>query len=314
MIRRLAILLATALLVTPLAAPPATAAATCGPAGDLIPAQGALFGAYAYEGVGDLSQPEALEAKIGHQLRINHNFQPGELPRQRIAADIADGRIPMISFAAGDEVALAQEWDTGALDQRAIDEAEALAGYCVPIFFRFTWEFDLRYVDTDLFKRVWIRVRNIFATRAPNVAFVWNPTWRAFSETNKAVPFYPGDQYVDWIAADGYSRPKPDKPEYNYRSFDSMFRAAHTFAVEHGKPFMVGETGVHRDDTDLTRQADWLDTTRADVKASYPQLKAFLYFHTDGDDTDNHWRVDTPAANPALSSLAGFASDPYFNP
>jgi hypothetical protein len=309
---RLAVLiLAAALVIPPIGA--STAVAACGTAADLIPTQGAHLGVYATEGVA-LSQPEALEAKIGHQFAINHNFQHDQLPRQRIEADIADGRIPMISFAAGTEDVLRNEWDTGALDQRAIEEAEALAGYCVPIFFRFTWEFDLRYLDTALFKRVWIRVHDIFATRAPNVAFVWNPTWRAYTDTDKAEPFYPGDEYVDWIAADGYSRPKPDKPDYNYRSFDSMFRDAHTFAVERGKPFMVGETGIHRDETDLARQAGWLDTTRATVKSSYPQLKAFLYFHTDGDGDDNRWRVDVPSGNPGLAALGGYAFDPYFNP
>lgn len=308
--RLVALVVAAALVIPPIGASRASAA--CGTAADLIPAQGAHFGAYADEG-GDWPEPAVLESKLGHRLGINHNFRHDVFPADQIEADIAAGRIPMISFAAGSEAVLRDQWDKGLLDQRAIDEADALAGYCVPIFFRFTWEFDLRYVDTDLFKRVWIRVHDIFATRAPNVAFVWNPTWRAFTDTDLAVPFYPGDKYVDWIAADGYSRPKPEKPDYNYRSFDSMFRAAHTFAAEHDKPFMVGETGIHRDETTPTRQAAWLDTTRAAVKSSYPELKAFLYFHTDGGAIDNQWRVDTPA-NPGLASLAGFAFDPYFNP
>lgn len=313
MMRPLALLIVAVLVIPPIGASTATAACAR-TAAELVPDQGAHFGAYVYAGNDNgISQPEPLESQIGHRLGINHSFQHTTLPAVRIETDIAAGRIPMISWAAGPEEELVA-WDNGTRDADIDAQAKALAAYCVPMFLRFTWEFDLRYTDTELFKRVWIRVRNIFAGQAPNVAFVWNPTWRAYSETAKAVPFYPGDPYVDWVAADGYSRPKPDKPEYDYRSFDSMFADAYSFAVMHGKPFMVGETGVHRDDADPQRQAAWLTTTRAVVKASYPALKAFLYFHVDGDGLDNHWRVTVPPDGPAQTAFAAFAADPYFNP
>lgn len=315
--RRAVAVVATAVLVVPLMGVPAgSAVPACGRnASELVPAQGAHFGAYVYAGSATgVSQPEALESKIGHRLGINHSFQHAgtPLPTARIDADIAAGRIPMISWGAGDETGLAAIRD-GSRDAEIDAEAAALGDLCTPIFLRFTWEFDLRYTDTELFKDAWRRVKSRFAIVAPNVAFVWNPTWRAFRETFKADGFYPGDQYVDWVAADGYARPKPDKPEYDYRAFDDMFDAAHAFAVAHGKPFMVGETGVHRADVDPV-QAQWLDTTRAVVKSSYPALKAFLYFHRDGDDIDNHWRVTEPDGGPAQVAFAGFAFDPYFNP
>jgi hypothetical protein len=306
------VVLVSALLV----APAASAAPSCTPgdAGDLVPASGAHFGAYVYAGRPDgVSEPEALESKIGHQLRINHSFQVGvPLPTARIVTDLAAGRIPMISWGAGDESGLRAIRD-GLRDGEIDAQARALGAFCAPMFLRFSWEFDLRYTDTLAFTQAWQRVHTRFASVAPNVAFVWNPTWRAFRETFKADGFYPGDAYVDWVAADGYARPKPDKPEYHYRAFDLMFDTAHAFAVEHGKPFMVGETGVHRDDL-APVQAAWLDQTRGVVKASYPALKAFVYFHRDGDDLDNHWRVTVPDGGPAQVAFAGFANDSFFNP
>ncbi|HET6297703.1 MAG TPA: glycosyl hydrolase [Kribbella sp.] len=318
MFRRVSAVIAVVALLVPLAAVQAgSAAAACDrDAAELIPPAGkAHLGAYVYAGneLG-LSQPEALESQIGHQLGINHSFQHGapSVLTARIQADIDAGRIPMISWAAGDQAELGKI-DLGQKDDWIDAQAQALAAFCVPMFLRFTWEFDLRYTDTALFVRVWQRVRDHFRTVAPNVAFVWNPTWRAFSETDKAVPFYPGNDYVDWVAADGYARPKPDKPEYHYRAFADMFADAHAFAVSHGKPFMVGETGVHRDEAD-PRQASWLNTTRTVVKAQYPALKAFLYFHVDGDDLDNHWRVTVPPGGPALQAFRAYATDPFFNP
>ncbi|MEV7230804.1 hypothetical protein AB0M79_27840 [Polymorphospora sp. NPDC051019] len=295
-------------------ASPAVAGTAAAVAADLVPASGAHFGAYVYAGNDTgVSQPEALESKIGHGLRINHSFQHAGTgaPLTRIQQDIAAGRIPMISWGAGNEARLRQIVD-GVHDAEIDGQAQLLAGLDAAVFLRFTWEFDLRYTDTALFRDTWRYVHGKFA-QAPNVAFVWCPTWRAYRETFKAEPFYPGDDHVDWIAADGYARPKPDKPDYDYRPFDLMFDTAHAFAVAHGKPFMVGETGVHRDDV-APVQAAWLDTTRAVIKSDYPNLKAFLYFHRDGDDVDNRWRVTVPDGGPAQRAFAGFAADPYFNP
>ncbi|MGI5149567.1 glycoside hydrolase family 26 protein [Plantactinospora sp. CA-294935] len=290
------------------------AAATPGLATDLVPATGAHFGAYVYAGNDSgVSQPEALESKIGHGLRINHSFQHAgtALPLTRIQQDIAAGRIPMLSWGAGEEARL-REILAGLHDTEIEGQARRLAELGAPMFLRYTWEFDLRYTDTKLFTDTWRYVHWKFA-QAPNVAFVWCPTWRAYRETFKAEDFYPGDEHVDWIAADGYARPRPDRPEYDYRPFDLMFDVAHAYAVAQGKPFMVGETGVHRAAVDPV-QAEWLDSTRSVIRSSYPNLKAFLYFHRDGDDPDNHWRVTVPDGGPAQRAFAAFAADPYFNP
>nr|WP_206314804.1 glycosyl hydrolase [Streptomyces coryli] len=281
----------------------------------LVPAGGAHFGAYAYEGSSiGVSQPEALESKIGHRLGINHCFQPVDvaLPAARIEKDVADGRIPMLSWAAGPEARLG-EIVAGTHDGWIDTQARGLAAIGAPVLLRLTWEFDLRYVDTDLFVRMWRHVHGRFAQLAPQVAFVWCPTWRAYRETDKAEPFYPGDAYVDWVGADGYARPKPDQPEYNYRAFDLMFDAAHAFAAARGKPFIVGETGVHRAATDPV-QAAWLGETREVIKASYPSLKALVYFHRDGPNEDDDWRVTVPDGGAAQQAFAGIATDPYFNP
>ncbi|MBB5786428.1 glycoside hydrolase family 26 protein [Jiangella mangrovi] len=281
---------------------------------ELIPSSGAHLGVYAYAGNdAGVSQPEALESRIGHQLRINHCFHHyGTAPHTaRWQNDIAAGRIPMISWGAGPQTRL-QEIADGLHDDEISGQATLLASLEAPLFLRFTWEFDLRYTDTALFREVWTYVHAKFAG-APNVAFVWCPTWRAYRETFKADAFYPGDAFVDWIAADAYARPHTD-PAYHYRPFDLMMDTAHAFAADHGKPFMVGETGVHRAAVDPV-QAAWLTTTRSVVKSSYPQLKAFVYFHRDGDAPDgDDWRVTVPDGGPAQQAFAAFAHDPYFDP
>ncbi|SDJ55592.1 glycoside hydrolase family 26 protein [Streptomyces indicus] len=306
-----ALALAAAPLLT---AVPARAAGTASTA-SLIPPSGAHLGAYNY--IGDdtgVSGPEPLESKLGQRLGINHCFQMYDAapPLARMRTDLAAGRIPMLSWAAGDTARL-RAILAGTHDAWIDGQARALGSLGAPLLLRFTWEFDLRYADSALFKDVWRYVHGRFAREAPLVAFVWCPTWRAYRETAKAEPFYPGDAYVDWIGADGYARPRPAEPAYDYRPFSLLFDAAHAFAVDRGKPFVVGETGVHRADSDPV-QAAWLTAAHGAVKESFPGLKALVYFHRDGEQEDAHWRVTVPDGGPAQRAFTAIAADPWFSP
>lgn len=293
----------------------ATTSATAAYAADaasLIPAAGAHFGAYVYEN--GVVGPEPLEAKIGRTLAINHCFQLTDhpFPLQRFQQDIAAGRIPMLSWAAGEQPELAKIL-TGVYDEKIVTQAQQMKSLGVPMFLRFTWEFDMRYKDTGLFKDVWRYVHwKFISVNASNVAFVFCPTWRAYRETYTADEYYPGDSHVDWIAADGYARPH-ETAKYHYRPFKLMFDSAHTFSLRYGKPLMVGETGVHRDPANPV-QAAWLNATRGDIKRYFPNLKAFNYFHRDGNEGTNNWRVTVPNGGPAQVAFTNFANDPYFKP
>jgi hypothetical protein len=281
------------------------------------------------------SDPEDLESILGRTFAINHYFRsPPEADwgplRDRMQADKEAGRIPMLSYAAGKTPGYAdgEAGQTQAAFQRLIEiangdrdvyidgQAAALAVLNTPVFLRFTWEVDIRYVGPEgaaafksAWRHVWARFRRMGAT---NVAFVWCPTWLAFHD-GAAMHYYPGDGYVDWIGADGYSR-YPD-----YRSFSSLFTAANVFALEHGKPLMVAETGIHRLDkqenvtTAPTEQSVWLDELRQNLDDDrFANMKALVYFHTDGDNhpQPNHWRVTIPEAGPAFRSFRSLAWNP----
>ncbi|MDT4921537.1 MAG: hypothetical protein QOI15_2439 [Pseudonocardiales bacterium] len=281
------------------------------------------------------SEPESLESRIGRNFAINHHFRsPPETEwaplRDRMLADKRAGRIPMLSYAAGktagysdDEIgqrqaALARlvEIAHGDRDAYLDGQAAALAALGTPVFLRFTWEFDIRYfgataaeVHRAAWRHTWSRFQHAGAT---NVAFVWCPTWLAYQD-GTADRFYPGNSYVDWIAADGYAR-SPD-----YRPFATMFTAANVFALNHGKPFMVAETGVQRLSTQAsvtsgsTRQSSWLDAI-GDLldDGRFANMKALVYFHTDGDNEPqpNCWRVTVPTPGPAVESFTRRAWQP----
>jgi hypothetical protein len=312
----------------------APGAAVTAPAGGKprIPGTGsAYFGAYRPGSVAGCSSPLDLETMVGHTFGINHHFRsPPDSPwaplRDHLRADQHAGRISMLSYAAGKASGYADERTAalvrlteiarGERDAYLDGQARALAALGTPAFLRFAWECDIRYAGTfgaNAYRAAWRRVHSRFRLQgATNVAFVWCPTWLAFQDVT-AGRYYPGDQYVDWIAADGYAR-YPD-----YRSFSALFTAANLFALRRGKPFMVAETGVHRltrqdrITSGSTEQSAWLDDVRHLLTSGrFANLKALVYFHMDGDNVPqpNSWRVTVPNPGPALRSFESLASTP----
>ena len=78
-----------------------------------------------------------------------------------------------------------------------------------PVFLRYAHRMDdpanSGWVGSpESFRAAWAHVREIFAGLP--ASFVWAPTAAAFG-SDSADRFYPGDDQVDWIAADGYNGP-----------------------------------------------------------------------------------------------------------
>lgn len=291
----------------------------------------AYFGLFQAISAAGISAPEPLEHLLGRRTAVNHSFrQPPEAPwaplRARMLADKHAGRIPMLSYAAGEKdgikdhqaAANARLADiaAGRRDRFIDGQATALAALRTPVFLRFTWEFDRRYPGANgarTHRVAWRHVHQRFQAKgATNVAFVWCPSWLAFND-GTAATYYPGDQYVDWVGADGYSRAP------NWPSFETMFTKPSQFAARHHKPFMVCETGVNRLNLQSgqtygsTAQSRWVDGLRTSLSENaLPNLKALLYFHVDGDNDPlpNQWRLTLPTNGPALRSFKSLAWHP----
>jgi hypothetical protein len=266
----------------------------------------------------------------GHKLKINHCFKPlftsswTPYHDQFVTYDIPAGRIPMLSLYNGNnpnhDLADLQKIADGGwndyLDQHAgwLRELRDSQGSSVPVFLRFGWEMNLHYaghgdVYVDAWRNVVTRFRNAGAT---NVSFVWCPTHTAFdSGATIAESFYPHNDYVDWIAADGYSRwdGTTDTP-----SFASLFSNAIQYAASKATqarpvmPFMVGETAAHRDQSqNSTHQASWISAINTGLTQNhFATVKAIVFFQADGlpGDTDTYWRIEQTAAKSAFATLA----------
>lgn len=88
----------------------------------------------------------------------------------------------------------------------------------------------------------------------------------------KADGYYPGDDVVDVVAADGYNwqgvRPGAG------RSFAEVFTAFNGWGTARGKPMIVAEFGMAA----LPGRAQWITDAAVTVR-SWPQLLAVLWYH-----------------------------------
>ena len=86
---------------------------------------------------------------------------------------------------------------------------------------RYCWEMDgskrvAEVGEPEEFVQAWIRIYNIFEeVGADNVVWVWCGNANSFKHKNAkgayAWEYYPGDEYVDWISADGYNWAASDR-------------------------------------------------------------------------------------------------------
>ena len=124
-----------------------------------------------------------------------------------------------------------------------------------------------------------------------------------------AQPFYPGDDVVDWMCADGYNW-APNKAGARYEPFQELFQAFYNWSVPHNKPLMVGETGVQENNPG--DKANWLKAAHVAMTQHYPNIVAWLYFDTrNANGLNNEWWLESDPQT--YQQWKDMAADPYFN-
>jgi hypothetical protein len=300
-----------------------TFAALGGLSGSTRPADAAgsphvLFGAYvnhAYPNQDRRQQLATLERFLGRTLAIDHlGFfsWSGSLPATILRTDIAGRRWPFMSWhqIASDRIS------NGSQDAFIRKRAAALKAFGGRIFLQFAGEMDRKAVagTPQQFIAAWDHVVALFrAARASNVEFVWCPTAFGFT-TGRAQPFFPGDDEVDWICADGYNWGTAH-PTSVWRSFPQVFADFFTWAQGHAAvPIVLGEWASVEDPDVPGRKAMWINNARLKVEQRYPQIGALVYFDTNGWDATTQklvdWRANT--SDSAYAAFKQMAADPYY--
>ena len=284
----------------------------------LVPAQGALLGAFV--GTGTLA---SFESELGRQIAINHNFVGWSQDWTTLLTTLAaGGRIPLVTWEAWDGSVGAPLTNIigGSYDSMITARAQAVKAFGKRFFLRWGHEMNGNWYPWDgannganlaattTFISAYRHIHDLFvaagATNAlwvfcPNVDSVPGDTWNQWQN------YYPGDAYVDWMGFDGYNWGTVQATS-TWRTFPSIAGSIYASLAVKGKPIMIAETASAEQGGDKTA---WIAGVLPAMKTMFPAVKALVWFQMN---KETDWRVDsTPSAATAFISLA---NDLYFNP
>jgi mannan endo-1,4-beta-mannosidase len=215
---------------------------------------------------------------------------------------------PKFSLATiinGDHDAYIRQWATEARD------------WGHPFFLRLDWEMNGNWFpwsearngnSPGQFAQAWRHVHDIFsAVGATNVTWVWCPN----ADYPGAIPLenlYPGDDYVDWTAVDGYNfGTNPVQPN-RWQSFYELFKPTYDrlLQLSPGKPIMIAETSC----TEIGgSKAGWItDVLTAQLPTHFPQVEALLWFNWNHAGFD--WAIESSQS--AQDAFAQAIASPYY--
>jgi hypothetical protein len=294
-------LAATTVITSPLAKPP------------VVPT-GALLGAHVdYDHSKNIDQSteiNLLEENIGRTLDIDNSYYgfDDDLVGAQAVADRAAGRIPLDSWGCFDPGAIV----SGDLDTAILAQAEEVKEFGTPIYIRWGWEMDqganhvcANQLGPTEFVLAWRHLWNLFQQAgATNAAWVWSPSAAGFSN-GTAMEYYPGDAYVDYASADGYSRSTTDPTDFAH-IFGPLYQAFST-----RKPILIGETGAVVGPTQapwITQTGNEIDGLGTQLGQAFPDVKALVFFDSRG---CHDYTITTADSVTAFAQLARSA---YFNP
>jgi hypothetical protein len=289
---------------------------TLGP--DLVPAHGALLGAWTLPRGGRTCMQELayVENEIGEPFAIYHTYLQATtpLPTPSMTAAAASGHINLIDITPGDSWANVA---AGTTDSELIAQADGLKAFGYPVMVTFDHEADARIGSSGTaaqFVAAWRHVHDVYQQQgATNVIWVWDMTGELFLNPANATAMYPGDQYVDWVAADAYNW-YPGRAGAPWRSFQQAFQPFYTWALATGKPAMAEETRVQDDPSDATAKPQWFSDMATTVE-NWPDMKAVVYFNSNRTES---WWLDVatsagstgPASSPERTAVTAPPTSP----
>jgi len=224
------------------------------------------------------------------------------------------GAVPIVTWEPWDEsgapVFPLREIAAGAFDPYIRRSARAAAAWGRPLFLRFAHEMNGGWYpwgrghgDTaKQYRESWHHIVRIFeAEGAGNVRWIWCPNENSTGRF-AFQPYYPGDDFVDWIGIDGFNWELSPR----WQSFDEIFASTYnSLLAMTDKPMMIVETGSWEHGGD---KAAWVRDALEEEIPRYSHIRAFLWWSVD--DSRGDLRVDSSPA--ALRAARTGLASPYY--
>lgn len=262
----------------------------------------------------------AAENTVGRRFDIDHVYYGWDTPFPA-AYDkwtASQGRILFFSWTSRMATGRPVRWDeiaAGRQDAVIDARAAAIAAFGRPVFVSFTHEPGALVGDggskagTEAdYVSAWRHIVTRFRQqRTTNVSWVWVLSTYGFRDSGTPDALYPGDDYIDWIGADGYNLFNCPWLPNPWRSWQQIFDGFYQWALPHHKPLMAAEFGSLEDPRSPQRKGDWFLEAAQQIRAM-PAFRAIVYFNSEVNCPG--YAVSSPGAAAGYKAMA---SDAYFN-
>ena len=238
---------------------------------------------------------EGFEAKLGHRLGVYHTYhtwtQPFPSEADRYFAD--RGTTVLISWAGTDT----RDITSGVYDEMIRQRARETRALGKRVIIQWRWEMNRRNLAAEVhspedYVAAWRHIHQLFDEEgATQVRWAWCPLSDRIADLDFSA-YYPGDDYVDFIGANGYARNSGQSLAYVFEPFFD-------WAADQKRPILIGEFGRPVNMGTRAQLVDWFNDGLRTL-ASNPRVAVVVYFESGRGTTGEYDVADIPDALAAL--------------
>jgi beta-mannanase len=273
-------------------------------------------------------QMASLESQINRHSAIVHwyaqwglqsgVFSPGVM--NLLTGTRAHGSLPMITWEPWSGGAVSQtpypltDIASGKFDSYVDGWAAGLLAYGHPVLLRFAhemngewypWAVGVNGNTAAAYVSAYRHVHDRFSLKGVrNVQWVFSPDGDPYGSRPAYASFYPGDAYVDWLAADVYNWGSTQSwASWQTISFLYARAYAQLTALNRTKPLMLSEWASKEQGGN---KASWILDAAATIPRQFPRTRAVVWFSRSGD----QFALDSSAESLSAARNA-FGAPPY---
>lgn len=288
-----------------------------------LDASGCYIGAFV-DGVNNIANYENMMGKKLAIVMWYIDFTK-DFPLADVNEVIKNGSIPCITWEpwkAGTDPAKynyfpLKDIASGSFDSYLNSWASQVKNFKYPVLIRLGHEMNGNWYPWDgfhngqsgsLYISAWKYIYNIFKKQgAENAYFIWNVNAASVPNENwnSVENYYPGDDFVDFLAIDGFNFGTSNAQE-TWKTFDSIFLSMYNTlqTLYPKKPIFIGEMACSEAGGS---KSFWIDDSFVKIKSKYPNIRAYNWFNIN---KETDWRISSSAESQNAFKKA--MEDKYF--